>query len=106
MASQTSSVTTTIALDNVQADMSTKIGLQGEDFANLLSAMNNKDIINTQAILAQTNQLSKIAESSQGLGQTALKQLFGGDIKKMVIAGVVAVLGCFVLFKYSKKGKK
>lgn len=106
MAEQHSSVSTSFNLENINADMSTTIGLQGEDFANLLNAMNNKDVINTQAILAQTNQLAKVAEASQGLGATALKQIFGGDSKKMLLSIGVGILGIFALLKFIKRRKK
>lgn len=88
---------TNLTLDNVQADLSTKIGVYGEDLGNILMAMQNKDILNTQYQLAKDNNLATLTTATQSSMLGMINSL-GSGIKNFVIYGIVGII-CFFLLR-------
>lgn len=99
-AHQTSSVDTSLSLENVALDNSVRIGLQGDDLANFMNALNQKDAISQTAILAQNNQLKGIVESNNATTQNTISTLKQGGKWGLVL---LVLGGMFIAYKVIKK---
>lgn len=104
--SQVTNNTTKLSFENVAVDGSTTIGLQGDDLANLLNALNQKDAISQTAILANNNQLATIVKSNNETTQNTINSIKGslGNVGKYAFLGI-AVFGSFWAYKKFVKGK-
>lgn len=99
---QNSSVNTEFNLENVALDTSTNIGLQGDDLANVLLALNQKDAMSQTAILAQNQQLTSIIDSNNATTQNTVNSLKKWNLWAILgIAGGVGVL-VFILKRKRK----
>lgn len=101
--SQSSSVRTDFALSDVSLDNSVAMGLQGDDLANVLLALNHKDAQNVGAMLAQNGQLAQIVAGTQEVQKSAIGTLNKGG--KWILIAVVGVCGFFLLRFLIKKRK-
>lgn len=103
---QTTNNTTSLKFENVAVDGSTQIGLQGDDLANLLNALNQKDAISQTAILANNNQLATIVKSNNETTQNTVNSIKSslGNAGKYIFLGF-AVFGSFWAYKKFVKNK-
>lgn len=97
---QISSVDTSLSLEHVALDNSVKIGLQGDDLANFMNALNQKDAISQTALLSQNNQLKGIIESNNQTTQNTISTLKTGGKWGLVL---IALGGMFIAYKVIKK---
>lgn len=106
MAEQHTTTNTNLKFENVAVDGSTQIGLQGDDLANLLNALNQKDAISQTAILANNNQLATIVKSNNETTQNTVNSIKNGlgNVGKYAFLGV-AVFGSLWAYKKFVKNK-
>lgn len=76
------------------------IGLQGDDLANFMNALNQKDAISQTALLSQNNQLKGIIDSNNATTQNTVNTLKQGGKWGLVL---LALGGMFIAYKVIKK---
>ena len=104
-ASQYSDLSTTIALDNVQMDNSTKIGLQGDDLAVVAQAMLNQQVTSQTALLSSqqsgNSAIAQMVASNNEAKSQVMNALKGGG-KWLLYLGLAGV-GLWAFNKFYKR---
>lgn len=97
---QLTNTTTDISVRDSEINNQTYIGLQGDDLANFMNALNQKDAISQTALLSQNNQLKGIIESNNQTTQNTVNTLKTGGKWGLVL---IALGGMFIAYKVIKK---
>lgn len=97
---QITNTLTEIGVRDSEINNQNYIGLQGDDLANFMNALNQKDAISQTALLSQNNQLKGIIDSNNATTQNTVNTLKQGGKWGLVL---LALGGMFIAYKVIKK---
>ena len=103
-ATQNTNTNTSLSLDNVQVDSSTKIGLQGDDLAVVAQLLGNQQITSQTALTAANNQLANIVQKSND-AKVQMTNAMTKNVPKWIAYAVGGGILLFAITKFFKKGK-